>query len=102
MSGDVSDKKRLVALTIGNLSNNHIYISGHHDFFPKESYGNSNESNGIGKELTLDVLGLDQKVLTDISVNGSNGKPRNFFRRRWWVGRFFEKHHLQAGHLFAT
>lgn len=101
MSGDVSDKKRLVSLTKGNLSHNHIYISGHHDFFPKECYGNPNESDGVGKELTLDVVGLDQKVLTDISVNGSNGKPRNFFRRRSWVGRFFRKHDLGEGDVIA-
>lgn len=53
MSGDVSDKKRLVALTKGNLSHNHIYISGHHDFFPKEFYGRSNSKNHFGKEMTL-------------------------------------------------
>jgi len=38
MSGDVSNKKRLIALTEANLKekNHHIYISGHHDFFPEE------------------------------------------------------------------
>jgi DNA (cytosine-5)-methyltransferase 1 len=101
MSGDVSDKKRLVALTKGNLSNNHLYISGHHDFFPKECYGSSNGSKGTGKELTLYVVGLDETVKTDIGVNGTNGKPRNFFRRRGWVGQFFEKHDLGEGDVIA-
>jgi len=104
MSGDVSNKKRLIALTEANLKkrNRHIYISGHHDFFPQECYGQPNKKDGIKKEMTLIVEGLKGPIKTDIGTNGTNGKPRNFFRRRWWVGRFFEKHHLQAGHLFAT
>jgi len=101
MSGDVSDKKRLVSLTKGNLANNHIYLSGHHDFFPEECYGKSSRSLGIGKELTLYVEGLGQPVKTDIGVNGSNGKPRNFFRNRRWVRRFFEKHELREGDVIA-
>lgn len=37
MSGDVSNKKRLIAITEANLKekNSHIYISGHLDFFPE-------------------------------------------------------------------
>jgi len=49
MSGDVGDRKRLIAITGGNLRNSHIYFSGHHDFFPEECYGESNRSKGIGK-----------------------------------------------------
>ena len=82
MSGDVSDRKRLVAITKGNIAHKHIYLSGHHDFFPKEAYGQSSARHGKGKELTLIVDGLDERVATDIGVNGSNGKPRNFFRNR--------------------
>lgn len=41
MSGDVSDRKRLISITKGNLANSHIYLSGHHDFFPKQCYGES-------------------------------------------------------------
>jgi hypothetical protein len=41
MSGDVSDRKRLISITQGNIDNRHIYISGHHDFFPKECHGQS-------------------------------------------------------------
>ena len=50
MSGDVSDRKRLVAITVGNLSNDHIYLSGHHDFFPKECYGHSKKADGVGNK----------------------------------------------------
>jgi hypothetical protein len=33
VSGDVSDRKRLVAITKGNIVHKHIYLSGHHDFW---------------------------------------------------------------------
>lgn len=82
MSGDVSDRKRLVAITKGNIAHKHIYLSGHHDFFPKEAYGESSAQIGKGKELTLLVEGFDEPVSTDIGINGSDGKPRIFFRNR--------------------
>ena len=101
MSGDVSDRKRLISITKGNLGNNHIYISGHHDFFPKECYGQSNKKKGIGQQLTLIVEGLGEPVETDIGRDGSNDRPRNFFRNRKWVRRFFEKHELREGDVIA-
>ncbi len=101
MSGDVSDRKRLISITKGNLANKHIYLSGHHDFFPNECYGESSRTKGVGKELELVVEGLEQPVKTDIGLNGSNGKPRNFFRNRQWVRRFFEKHDIREGDVIA-
>ncbi len=101
MSGDVSDKKRLISITKGNLGNNHIYLSGHHDFFPGQCYGKSDKKKGIGKELILIVEGLNGPVKTDIGINGSNGKPRNFFRNRKWVRMFFKKHEIREGDVVA-
>jgi hypothetical protein len=101
MSGDVSIRKRLISITGGNLRNNHIYFSGHHDFFPKECYGSSNKNNGIGKVITLVVEGLPEVVHTDISTHGTNGSPRNFFRKREWVRRFFEKNKIREGDVIA-
>jgi len=101
MSGDVSNRKRLVSITKGNIAHKHIYLSGHHDFFPRECYGESTKSKGLGKELTLVVEGLGQPVKTDIGINGTNGKPRNFFRNRRWVRRFFEKHELREGDIIT-
>jgi len=101
VSGDVSDRKRLVAITKGNIAQKHIYLSGHHDFFPKEAYGQSSARRGKGRELTLIVEGFDKPVTTDIGINGSNGKPRNFFRNRRWVRRFFERHELREGDVIA-
>jgi hypothetical protein len=45
MSGDVSDRKMLISITKGNLANAHIYISGHYDLFPKQSFGPTVSSN---------------------------------------------------------
>lgn len=39
MSGTVADRKRLLRVTAGNLRQNHIYINGHYDFFPKDALG---------------------------------------------------------------
>jgi len=47
------------------------------------------------------VEGLRDPVETDIAGNGNNGHPRNFFRKRAWVGQFIEKHQLQAGDVIA-
>jgi hypothetical protein len=33
MSGDVSDRKRLVVVKASNLRNNHLYIGDHHGVF---------------------------------------------------------------------
>lgn len=97
MSGDVSDRKRLVSITKGNLAHKHVYLSGHHDFFPKQCYGESTKSKGVGRELELIVEGLETPVKTDIGANGGNGKPRNFFRNRKWVRKFFHKHDIREG-----
>lgn len=101
MSGDVSDRKRLVTITGGNLRNNHIYISGHHDFFGKECYGGSSQRKKAKQPLTLVVDGLPETIETDIAMNGSNGSPRNFFRKRGWVRKFFKKHEIKEGDIIA-
>ena len=98
MSGDVSDRKRLIAVTDGNIEHKHIYLSGHHDFFPKESYGASNGKERLGVPLTLNVDGLANPVETDLA---SRGGQRYFFRKRGWVRRFFEKHEIQPGDVIA-
>jgi len=101
MSGDVGDRKRLISITKANLSNNHIYISGHHDFFPPDCVGAPNKRDGLGRIVTLSVDGLSESVETDIASNGQNGSPRNFFRNRRWVRQFFEKHEIREGDVIA-
>lgn len=95
MSGDVSDRKRLISITGGNLRNAHLYISRHHDFFPQECRGAPKKKNGPGTEITLVVEGLPEPVKTDIAGDGTNGRLRNFFRNRPWVLQFPQCRALQ-------
>ncbi len=97
----MDNRRRLIAVTEGNLRNNHLYITGSHDFFPRECYGESSEKKGMGTKLTLLVEGLKRPVETDIARSSGSGQPRNFFRRRAWVGEFLKQHHLHAGDLIA-
>ncbi|OHB66206.1 MAG: hypothetical protein A2Y76_10310, partial [Planctomycetes bacterium RBG_13_60_9] len=101
MNRSVQNRKRLITITEGNLRNHHLYITGHHDFFPEECYGQSSIKKGAGRELTLVVEGLPNTVETDIARDGGNGHPRNFFRKRTWVSKFFEKHQLREGDVIA-
>jgi hypothetical protein len=56
VSGAVADRKRLIRITAGNLRNNHIYITGHYDFFPKGcGTGTRNERGGYGWEVRLSL-----------------------------------------------
>jgi len=82
MQRDVGNRRRLISVTEGNLRNNHLYITGHHDFFPEECYGQSSAKKGAGQKLTLLVDGLDKAVETDIARGAGDGQPRNFFRKR--------------------
>ena len=101
MSGRVGNRKRLICVTAANLSENHLYLTGHADFFPADCYGASSEKMGTGKPLRLDVLGLPAAIYTDIPTEARTGKPRRFFRKRTWVGEFFAKHGIKPGDTIA-
>jgi hypothetical protein len=101
MSGGVSDRKRLISITGRNLRNNHLYLGGHHDFFPDECHGESPAMIGAERKLKLVIEGLTKPVETDIAKNGSNGWPRNFFRKRACVGSFSKRHDIREGDVIA-
>lgn len=101
MSSQAINSKRFVSLTAGNLRNCHLYISGYHDFFPQECYGQSSARRGTGQKLTLIVDGLANPVETDIARSSGNLRPRDFFRKRAWVGQFFRHHDLHQGDMVA-
>lgn len=102
MSGAVADRKRLFKVTAGNLRNSHIYVNGHYDFFPSDCIGGTDRKNGRDNRLIEIFLdGLNQTVETDIGAEANNGKPRRFFRGRWWVRKFFEHHKINTGDLLA-
>jgi hypothetical protein len=97
MSGRVGHRKRLICVNAANLRENHLYLTGHADFFPADCYGGSSVKKGTGRPLRLDVQGLPAPVYTDIPTEANSGKPRRFFRKRPWVGEFFAKHGMNPG-----
>lgn len=102
MSGAVAGRKRLFKVTAGNLRNHHIYVNGHYDFFPTDCVGAAKrQANGEGKSIEIVLDGLDETVETDIGTEAGNGKPRRFFRGRWWVRKFFERHKVKTGDVLA-
>lgn len=103
MDHGVTDKwKRVLEVTPGNIRNSHLYVTGHHDFFPEDCIGPSRSSKGgAPREIEILLDGLDERICTDIGRNAKTGKPRNFFRRRTWVRRFYEHHQVSAGTLLA-
>jgi len=97
MSGRVGHRKRLVCVTAANLRANHLYLTGHSDFFPADCYGASSAKERTGKMIQLDVAGIANPVWTDIPTEAKTGKPRRFFRKRAWVREFFSKHNIKHG-----
>ncbi|MBI1825938.1 MAG: hypothetical protein HYR83_06075 [Planctomycetes bacterium] len=98
MSGTVSDRKRLIRVTAGNLRNDHLYITGHLDFFPPDAVGPSKKArNGQSKPLEIWLEGLNVAIETDLTSDAKNGKPRRMFRGRKWVRKFYEHHQIKTG-----
>lgn len=79
-----------IELTQGNINNNHLYLSSVIEFFPADSIGGSNDSGLAPRSLEVHC-GIASPVRTDIAGD------KNIFRRRTWVGEFFEVHKLSAG-----
>jgi len=97
MSGRVGHRKRLICINAANLRANHLYLTGHADFFPADCYGSSSVHGTLGKMIRLDVAGIAEPVWTDIPTEAVTGKPRRFFRKRSWVREFFNKHGIKPG-----
>ncbi len=102
MSGTVAEKKRLFRVTAGNLRQNHLYVNGHYDFFPKDCIGPSRKSlKAGGGEIEIFLEGLNETIQTDIGTDAKTGKPRGFFRGRKWVGKYFAHHGIKTGDVLA-
>ncbi len=61
MLQEIENEKRFVTVTAGNLRQNHIHITGHHDFFPKDCVGGSNGRTRKGKPIILELDGLTRR-----------------------------------------
>jgi hypothetical protein len=101
MSGRVGHRKRLICVNAADLRANHLYLTGHVDFFPADCYGSATKRGRRGKLLRLDVDGLAAPVMTDIPTEAGTGKPRRFFRNRAWARAFSAKHGIKPGDTVA-
>lgn len=103
MSGSVAERKRLIPITAGNLRQSHLYIGKHADFFPEDCVGppRKRKSDRAATHIEIILDGLNESVTTDIGRDSKSGKPRQFFRGRQWVRKFFEHHQLKTGDVVA-
>ena len=94
----MKDNVRLLKVTAGNIRNSHIYITGHHDFFPPDCIGGSSREKGRpGNPIRVEPEGMNTAIETDIARDGRTGKPRREFRQRSWVRKFFSQNAIAAG-----
>ena len=79
-----------VTLTQGNINNNHFYLRDVLAAFPEDCIGGSNAAAAAARTVTVDWGGYSP-AFTDI--DGS----KKLFRKRGWVGEFFERNGACAG-----
>lgn len=79
-----------VAITEGNIKNNHIYLRSFFTKFPNDAIGGSNKIAAAKREITVD-WGGPEPAITDLDGQ------KMFFRKRAWIGAFFRLNRAEAG-----
>ena len=97
----MTDRKRILQVTAGNLRQSHLYVNGHLDFFSKAAFGSSKRATKAQGPIEIYLDGLNETVTTDIGSDAKSGKPRGFLRGRSWVKRFFQFHEVKPGSFLA-
>ena len=80
---------RYLGVTQGNLDNHHFYLTEVLDMFPEDVFGGPEESQAAARSVR--VQWGNEVGETDID------RTKNIFRKRGWVGRFFDENRVQAG-----
>jgi hypothetical protein len=80
---------RLLTVTQGNLRNRHLYLREAFDIFPENVFGGADASQSAPQ--TIRVQWGSEMVETDID------RAKKIFRKRGWVGQFFDEARIQAG-----
>lgn len=101
MSGDVSDRKRLISVSSSDVRSGCIHLSGHHDFFPAAAYRPKTKPNRSNQPIQLRVAGFDEPVTSQITTDPHTDGPRTAFTDRKWITRFFQKHDIREGDVLA-
>jgi putative DNA methylase len=82
---------RYLTITQGNLDNRHFYLTEALDIFPNDVFGGADASQSAPR--TLRVECGNEVVETDID------RTKNIFRKRGWVGRFFDANRVMPGDI---
>lgn len=82
-------------ITGGNLRNDHFYIRAFLDRFPADTIGGRNKKEAAPREITID-WGSPFPVITDID------RTKGMFRKRGWVGKFFEASAAREGDIIVV
>jgi len=102
MSGDVSNKKRLLSVSRGNLRNSTLSLDSHHDFFPSITQENSKDGNGTGILITIYLNGLSDPIETALVTGNTKKRKTITFNNREWIKNFFNKYRIQEGDVIAV
>src|SRR5438874_13836777 len=78
-----------LTVTQGNIANNHLYLTEVLDMFPEDVLGGPEASQAAPR--TVRVQWGAEVIETDVD------RTKNIFRKRGWVGRFFDENRIQAG-----
>jgi len=88
-------ESRVIRLTAGAIKNNKLNIRAcGPDFFPKDALGGCSKKQ-VGREITINAVGLLCPIKTDIPIEKKTGRPRWIFRNRTWVKEFVRYHKLR-------
>ena len=80
---------RHLTVTQGNLDNHHLYLTEVLDIFPEDVFGGPDIAQEASR--TVRVQWGSEVVDTDID------RTKNIFRKRGWVGGFFDANRILAG-----
>jgi hypothetical protein len=95
-----ASKKRVLHVTGPNLVYNHLYVTGHYDFFPIDCIGGPRRS-ADSPTIQIYLDGLGRTVKTDIGRDARTNKPRGFLRGRTWLREFYQHHRVKPGALLS-
>ncbi len=104
MSGNVSEKKRLLSVSRGNLRDNNLSLDTHFDFFPGGCFIRSDNGAEPSENIRIFYNGRKQFVETELILGPNKHSKKHDkirFKKHDWVKLFFDKHRIQEGDVLA-
>jgi len=80
-----------IEITPGNLRQNHFYLTGHLDDFPRDVIGGANSDDEAAPRRVKLKWPYGEPVITDIAGD------KNIFRQRGWVRKLFAHSNAEPG-----